>query len=239
MAGRLSSARRLTRSPDTGWRGLFAGLRSLGGHLLHLLRNDYTAVLLIIANIVPVIDLVRTGEPVGTILIIYWMQLIIIGFWNIIKLIVVTRLAALVFVPMFVIAYVSIIIFFGFIAGGLLDDQMRGTAWQKDFSLWDYWVPGAVFFAVHGTSFALNFIGRREYENTTWKKQINQPFFRAMPMWLAAVVGAIFGSFFNSAAFAVAFVLPVKTLLDLVGHFAEHGMLNVPVDPKKPIRLGC
>jgi len=216
-----------------GWRRFFAGLRSLGGHLLHLLRNDYTAVLLIVANIVPIIDLVRTGEPVGTILIIYWMQLIIIGFWNVIKLIVVTRLAALAFVPMFVITYMSIIIFFGFIAGGLLDDQMQGTAWQKNFSPWNYWVPAAIFFAVHGISFAVNFIGRREYEHTNWEQQIAQPFLRAMPMWLAAVVGAVLGSFFKSAAFAVVFVLPVKIILDLLGHFTEHKMLVAPDDPEQ------
>jgi hypothetical protein len=47
-----------------------------------------------------------------------------------------------------------------------------------------------------------------------------------MPMWLAALVGGIIGGFFNTAAVAVVFVLPVKLALDLLGHFAEHGMLN-------------
>jgi hypothetical protein len=234
VAGRLSSARRLTRTPNTGWRGLFTGLRLLGGHVLHLLRNDYTAVLLIVANVVPIVALVRTGEPVGAILIIYWMQLVIIGFWNVIKLIVVTRLRALVFVPMFVITYMAIISVFGFIAGGLLDDQMQGTVWQKNFSPWNYWVPAMMFFVTHGLSFFRNFIGRREYHNTDWEKQISQPFLRAFPMWAAAFVGGIFGSFFTHAAFAAAFVVPVKIALDLLGHFAEHGMLATPDDPEQP-----
>jgi hypothetical protein len=45
-----------------------------------------------------------------------------------------------------------------------------------------------------------------------------------MPMWLAALVGGIIGGFFNTAAVAVVFVLPVKLALDLLGHFIEHGV---------------
>lgn len=47
-------------------------------------------------------------------------------------------------------------------------------------------------------------------------------------MWLATLAGGIVGSFFDSAAVAVLFVLPVKLSLDLPGHFAEHGMLADP-----------
>jgi hypothetical protein len=225
VVARFSSASRERGSHGSRWRRVGSGIRIVTLRLLQLLRNDVTAVLLVVANLVPVIDLVRTGEPVGSILIIYWMQLVIIGFWNVIKLIVVTRLRALVFVPMFVITYMAIINIFGFIAGGLLDDQMRGSAWQKDFSLSNYWVPAAIFFAVHGVSFVVNFVGRRESEGVTWETQISQPFARALPMWLAATVGAVFGSFLTSATVAAVFVIPVKIALDLFGHFVEHGII--------------
>jgi len=59
-----------------------------------------------------------------------------------------------------------------------------------------------------------------------------------MPTWLAAIAGGLVGGFFNTAAIAAPFVLPVKLAFDLLGHFNEHGMLNVPDDPKEPIRLG-
>jgi len=180
----------------------------------------------VVANIVPVINLAVKGEPIGSLLIIYWLQMIIIGFWNIIKLIVIGRWAALLYVPMFGITYMAIVNIFGFIAGGLLDDQMRGTAWVQDFSLWNYWVPTLMFFASHGYSFYFNFLVRREDETTSWEQQMGQPFMRAMPMWVAAIIGGFIGGFFNSAAFAVLFVLPMKIVLDLLGHFVEHGMLT-------------
>ena len=48
-------------------------------------------------------------------------------------------------------------------------------------------------------------------------------------MWLAVLVGDFIGGFFNTAAVAVLLVLQVKLALDLLGHFAEHGML-APAD---------
>jgi hypothetical protein len=108
----------------------------------------------------------------------------------------------------------------------MADDQMQGTQWHQDFSLWNYWLPALFFFAAHGLSFYENFLGRREYEEIAWDTQIGKPILRAMPMWLAALVGGFIGGFFNTAAVAVVFVLPVKLALDLLGHFAEHGMLG-------------
>lgn len=191
-----------------------------------LFRNDSSAVMLVIANVYPVIDMLWKGEPIGSILVIYWMQMMIIGFWNCLRLVVVARWWAVLIVPMFVLIYLSIVNIFGFIAGGLLDDQMRGTEWVENFSLWNYWLPALFFFATHGLSFWENFIGDREYEKIGWEDQVGKPFLRAMPMWVAALAGGFIGGFFNTAAVAALFVLPVKTAFDLIGHFVEHDALD-------------
>jgi len=200
-------------------------IRAFIGRLPGLFRNDYSAVMLVFANLLPVIDMLWKGDPVGSILVIYWMQMMVIGFWTCVKLIVIARWRALLIVPMFVLMYLSIVNIFGIIAGAMLDDQMQGTAWHQNFSLWNYWVPALLFFATHGLSFWENFIGGRAYEKTAWDTQMGKPILRAMPMWIAALVGGIVGGFFNTAAVAVIFVLPVKLALDLFGHFAEHGVL--------------
>jgi hypothetical protein len=93
------------------------------------------------------------GEPVGSLLVIYWIQMMIIGLWACVKLAVVGRWRALLYVPIFLLMYLSIVNFFGIVAGAMLDDQMRGTEWHQDFSLWTYWVPALLFFATHGLSF--------------------------------------------------------------------------------------
>jgi hypothetical protein len=203
-----------------------------------LFRNDIPAIVLVVANVVPLINLAAKGEPIGSLLVIYWLQMWIIGFWTAIKLIVIARWAALAYVPMFFIMYLSIVNIFGFIAGGLLDDQMRGTAWVQNFSLWNYRVPALMFFAAHGLSFYMNFLGRREDETTSWEQQMGRPFLRAMPMWIAAIIGGVIGGFFNTAAIAAFFVMPVKTVIDLMSHFAEHDSIRIPDDPDQPIVVG-
>jgi len=225
-------------SPTDGvrWDVIRSDIRSFFRRLPGLFRNDYSAVMLVVANIVPVIDMMIKGDPVGSILVIYWMQMMIIGFWNIVKLIVITRWRALLMVPMFVLMYLSIVNIFGIIAGAMLDDQMQGTEWHQHFSLWNYWVPALLFFAAHGLSFWENFIGGREYEKIAWDTQMGKPILRAMPMWLAVLFGGIIGGFFNTAAVAVVFVLPVKLALDLLGHFAEHGMLDFDDDEPEVVQ---
>jgi hypothetical protein len=202
-------------------------IRTFFRRLPGLFRNDYSAVMLVIANLYPVIDMLWKGEPIGSILVIYWIQMMIIGFWNIPKLMVIGRWRALLYVPIFLLMYLSIVNFFGIIAGAMLDDQMQGTTWHQNFSLWNYWVPALLFFATHGLSFWENFIGDREYKDIPWDAQMGKPFMRAMPMWIAALIGGFIGGSFNTAAVAVIFVLPVKLALDLLGHFGEHGVLNL------------
>jgi len=223
------------RSDGVRWGVIRADARNFFGRLPQMLRNDPTAVMLVVANLYPVIELLVKDEPVGSLLVVYWIQLMIIGFFNAVKLAVITRWKALFIVPMFAVMYVSIINIFGIIAGGLLDDQMQGTAWHESFSMANYRVTAVVFFVNHGLSFWLNFIKGREFETTTWETQLGKPFLRAMPMWLAALVGGFVGGFLNSAAWALILVLPVKLALDVFGHFVDNGMLGLEEDPARPL----
>ncbi len=223
------------RNEGVRWAVLRADAGNFFGRLPRMLRNDPTAVMLIVANLYPVVELLVKKEPIGSLLIVYWIQLMIIGFWNAVKLAVITRWKALVIVPMFVVMYVSIVNMFGLIAGGLLDNQMQGTAWHDNFSPAHYRVTAAIFFVNHGLSFWINFIRGREFETTTWETQLGKPFLRAMPMWLATLIGGIIGAFLNSAALALVFVLPVKLALDVFGHFVDNGMLGLDEDPAQPL----
>jgi hypothetical protein len=206
-------------------------IRTFFARLPGFFRNDYSAVVLVFANIYPVIDMLWKGEPIGSILVIYWIQLMIIGFWACIKLAVIGRWRAFLYVPIFLLMYLSIVNFFGILAGAMLDDQMQGTDWHQNFSLWNYWVPALLFVAAHGLSFYENFLGDREYEDIKWDTQLGKPILRVMPMWLAVLVGGIIGGFFNTAAVAALLVLPVKLALDLLGHFIEHGFFEDVDEP--------
>lgn len=191
------------------------------------MREDPVAVLLVLANIAILVGVVKDGEPLGAILVIYWMQLMIIGFWNIPKIIILARWFSILLVPAFLAMYFGLLNMFGFIVGGLLDDQMRGTEWHENFSLANYTWEGLMFFGVHGFSFVFHFLRGREFENVSQSDieiQIAKPMIRVFPMWMAALIGGVFGAIFKTAAGAVVFILPVKTALDVWGHLWEHAL---------------
>ena len=66
--------------------------------------------------------------------------------------------------------------------------------------------------------------------------EIGNPILRAMPMWLALVIGPIVGSSFNSAPVAVLFVVPVKLAFHVLGHFQENGMLAFDEVESEPVQ---
>jgi len=217
------------------WGVIRADFRNFFTRLPTMLRRNPTAIALIIANLYPVVDLLVKGEPVGSLLVVYWIQMMIIGFFSVLKLAVIGRWMALLYIPMFLLMYLSLVNFFGILVGSLLDDQMRGSAWHASFSLWNYWSSALVFFVNHCLSFWLNFIRGREFETTSWETQMGKPLLRTMPMWMAAIVGGFIGGFLNSTAWALLFVLPVKLTLDVLGHFVEHGMLSLEGDRAQPL----
>jgi len=208
-----------------------SNLRLAGKRFLRAMRNDPTAWMLLAANIAPVVVILKRGEPVAAMLVVYWLQLMIIGFWTIPKIILVARAASLFWVPAFVLGYLALVNMFGFVAGGLLDDQMRGSVWVQEFKLTNYVLEGAGFFLSHGLSFAVNFIRNREYEGSKPEEQLVQPFTRALPMWCAALIGGFIGGFFTSATIAFVLVFPVKLALDLLGHFFEHSSRAMAAHP--------
>jgi H+/Cl- antiporter ClcA len=86
----------------------------------------------------------------------------------------------------------------------------------------------AVLFISHGISFVMNYLVRREYENTNLLVLTFWPYVRMslVVMALAAglVLAALIPALDTSATFGVAVVL-VKTAADLVMHQIEHAWL--------------
>lgn len=53
------------------WNVIRADLGNFFGRLPEMFRNDPTAVMLVVANLYPVLELLVKGEPVGSLLVVY------------------------------------------------------------------------------------------------------------------------------------------------------------------------
>ena len=109
------------------------------------------------------------GWDLADVMVLFWAESAVVGFYTVLKIAVVGKLMALLVAPFFVGH------FGGFMAMHFLFIYMffvRGLAGAgPDPGVWDalagifvpLWGPLAALFISHGVSFFSNFMGRREY----------------------------------------------------------------------------
>ena len=179
---------------------------------------------LIAANFVPLAGVLFFGWNLASVIVLFWAESAVIGFYTVLKLAVVGRLAALVTVPFFVGH------FGGFMAGHFLliySLFVRGVdatgpapavreALQAIFN--PLWLSLAALFISHGVSFVDNFLGRREYVGATMKALMVAPYNRIVVMQLALIFGGWIVMLLKSPVPALALLILFKTALDFTAH---------------------
>ena len=211
------------------------------------------AAALIAANLVVAAVTLYRGWGYYEIIIVYWFEAMIIGGYNVARMImvglagnpfgklidagdVVTRLFLLVIALGF-----FVVKFGGFALGtGLLVAAVPAFLGQvHEAGAREIWhglhaVAGgvaigiAVLFISHGISFVMNYLVRREYENANLFVLLFWPYVRMSLVLTALAAGLVFAALIpaldTSSVFGVAVVL-VKTAADLVMHQVEHAWL--------------
>lgn len=82
---------------------------------------------------------------------------------------------------------------------------------------------GIVALAVsHGLSFLLNYVGRREYRRVSPGSQMAAPYGRVVVLHVTILVGAFAIAAVGAPIGALAVLVVMKTLVDLVIHLAQH-----------------
>ena len=144
---------------------------------------------LLIANLVPLLGAIFFGWDVFFVLFSYIVECMVIGIFNIIKLILVARWMALLYIPMFVILFYFVILMPVAIIGGLYDNQHLGEEAFHRF-LAALGVSGIGFAVSHGISFFRNYLSRKEYVGRSAEDQLIAPFKRIFLVVAAAFSGA-------------------------------------------------
>jgi len=186
-----------------------------------------SSLVLIVANLLPLLGVVSGHITLVQIMILFWSESAIIGFFTLLKMAVVGRWKAVFAAPFFAGHYggfmaIHFIIVYSFFVTG-----MSGSTAQPALSalmtlykpLW--LVAGALFFS-HAVSFALNFIGRGEYRGETVSSLMMAPYKRIVVLHLTLIFGAWIVMLVQSTAPAVALLIGLKLIADLRAHTREH-----------------
>ncbi len=207
---------------------------------------------LLAANLYPVVGVVFFGWDAFYLLILFWMENLVIGFYTVIKMLLVPRdtagwAAKLFLIPFFCVHYgiftlVHGIFIFVLFGGGLISGTSTmdiTSAWHKIINYQLAWGALALLIS-HGVSLFQNYIGAQEYQQSKLTELMQQPYGRVVILHLTIIFGGFLVMIRGSPAIGLILLVAIKTLIDIRAHLQEHDKYHTPnpaiiVEDKKPL----
>lgn len=185
-----------------------------------------SAIALILANGVPIVGAVLWGWDLGIVLVLYWAESAVVGFFNLCKIVVIAKWFAL-FAGIFFISHfgafmaVHFLFLYGIFVEGFSSDSggdLAGVAAMFG----RLWPAIAGLFISHGLSFYLNFMGRGEYRGRTVKTQMTEPYSRILFMHLVLILGGGAALVLGDTLPVLMVIIAAKIAVDLRAHLRQH-----------------
>ena len=187
---------------------------------------------LLAANLLPLIGVLVFGWKLSHVMVLYWAESAVIGFYTVLKMFKVAKLVAIP-ASMFFVGH-----FGGFMAGHFMFVYMffvRGVdATGPDAPVLEallqvfgpLWFALAALLVSHGISFAVNFLGCREYETAKLNDLMTAPYKRIFVMHLTIIFGGWLVMLLKTPLPALALLIALKTAVDMRAHVREHGRVG-------------
>ena len=190
---------------------------------------------LVLANLVPVAGAAFLGWRLSDVMVLYWAESAVVGFWNLAKMLVIGRWLGL-FAGLFFLGhfggfmavhflFIYTIFIEGVAAGGSVGSGDLAQVGQMFLRLWPALLA---LFASHGLSFWLNFMGRREYRGKTVNRQMSEPYRRIVFMHLVLIFGGGLAMVLGDTTPVLLIVIALKVVFDVRAHRKEHARRRPP-----------
>ena len=200
------------------------------------MKTRLPTVLLVAANLLPLIGVLLLDWDVFLILLLFWCENVIIGIFGIARLIVAGNTDSPfggLFLPLFFLVHYGgfmmghLMVLFAIFSGSL---EAKGQApdpleFLAAVSRGVFWVPVAALFISHGWSFVENFMGRKEHEHLTPGQAMALPYRRMMITHVALLLGGFLLAETGQPIGGLVLLVLMKIGLDLTFHKREHKRL--------------
>lgn len=183
---------------------------------------------LIGANLIPLAGVQFLGWNLSEVMILFWAESAVIGFWNVIKLAIVGKWLALLAAPFFVghfggfMAGHFLFIYYLFVRGINAAGPEPGVSAALSDLFVPLWPALAALFVSHGVSFFTNYLGRREYLGMDLKTQMSEPYKRIIVMHITLIIGGFLTMLLQSPEAVLLLLIALKTSADVRAHRKEH-----------------
>jgi hypothetical protein len=210
---------------------------------------DIPILALLTANVIPLFGVLFFGWNVFYIVILYWAENVVIGFYNVLKMVFaavphpIVHLGKLFLIPFFIVHYGGFTAVHGFFVLALFhkDGQgptMSGMDWpcflvfvQMLLNVIGYMysvIPPQVrlavlvLFASHGISFVQNYLLKKEYVTAKPDKLMGSPYGRVIVMHITILAGGFLTMAIGSPTILLVILVILKTILDVSLHNRSH-----------------
>jgi len=209
---------------------------------------------LVAANLVPLFGVLYFGWETMDILFIYWFESLIIGIFNVLKMLFTNifdqpnqpvKLRIIANILLFPVKLLTILFFIvhygGFMLGHgilllILFANIPESTFQNPASVLPFVIDLALklkiaifsLFLSHGISFVRNFFFKHEGENNQEKDFLFNPYKRITIMHLTIVLCAGITMATGQNIFALIGLITIKTITDLWAHLKERQRLGRP-----------
>jgi hypothetical protein len=194
-----------------------------------------SVIALIAVNLYPVFGVLFWGWDVFPIMFLFWSENIMIGFYNILKMIIcqpkepTSWFEKAFMVPFFTIHYggftaghgIFVITMFG---QGILEgaEGPKFDALMEALGQYRIFLAMFIMFLSHGFSFITNYLGKGEFRNTSLSTLMMRPYGRVVILHITLIFGGFLVMSLNSPAMGLIFFIVLKIIMDLFAHMREH-----------------
>ena len=191
-------------------------------------------VSLVAANCLPVLGVLFFGWDAFAVVVLYWAENLVVGFYNILKMATVKpshpieHAGKLFLIPFFTFHYGMFTMVHGVFVFAFFGNSMRSG--PNPFEMFAripvqvMWAIGALLIS-HGVSFVYNYLIKGEYKRVNLGQLMGRPYGRIVVMHIA-ILGGGFMTMALGSPVGILFVLVVlKTGFDVVLHLREHNKI--------------
>lgn len=208
-------------------------------------------VTLLVTNMIPLLGVLYWGWELYTVILLYWAENGVIGFYNVLKMIfargpitdkkltegeekliewigkdnlpILSLIARIFFIGFFMFHYGVF-----WIVHGIFVRLFFGGELGMDISaITNFWPAGmwsalGALFISHGSSFVRNYIGRDEFLTASPQRLMGAPYNRVVILHVTIIGGAFLISQLNQPLYGLILLIGLKTGVDLWAHLREH-----------------
>ena len=205
-------------------------------------RRNASLAVLVIVNAIPLLGVLFFSWDVAALMVLYWSENLVIGFYTLVKMLLVAPLGGLFSGLFFLIHYGGFCGVHGmFIVTLLLDSEFSpfpDDTWplllvfpQILFNVSSHvlasappewlWAFGAMFVS-HGLSFTINFLFGPERERATVSALMGAPYGRIVILHIAILLGGFATMALGQPLFMLVVLVLLKTGMDVTLHLRQH-----------------